>query len=906
MSNSEDKEVNYASEDYDSILSEFDRFAAKGVADAVGYGYQIGDMVWGKVKSHPWWPGIIYNEAFASPTVRRSKREGHVLVAFFGDSSYGWFDLSEVVPFEVNFAEKSSQTSSRAFTIAVEEAVDELSRRRSLGLACRCRNEFNFWPSNVKDYFVVDVGAYEPGVYSLNQINKARESFRPREMLSFVKRLALTSMNDKEFAIDFIKNKASVLACRKAMFEEFDDTYAQAFGTAPERPPRPTAPMAMDPSKAPLSGRLVIAEPLNKKTSSAKPAKSKEQAQKDKYLFKRREEPIKTKTKKKSSGQVGPSADPLLIDGSGLSGLPPIDSQIKGQTQQTSVSVSHIKPSEGPKKFVGGGIKKAKAHMRSTGGELGADNATMAAKKKKRKKEISTDEPEKKRKKEVTSEANAETVQLPFANSDNKAEVDKVSLPVVPLTAANNQLDNQGVDFGKSELTKLVRDLRALSLNPFHGAERKCAANAQLVFLKYRSLVYQKSLVSSPPPENETGEAQLTKLPASNLRDGVDKTNEKSTVKLMKRLDDPTRGGKKRGPSDRPEAIKKKKQQIDGSEDTSNKRKRLVVSEDVKKKKKIIMSESKLSDVNKTKAQKPSEGKVKEIAEKKNLPSLPKPVKKFPSGASGKREQLSPTMLMMKFPSGASLPSGAELRARFARFGPLDHASTRVYWKTYACRLVYHYKADAEDALRFARGSSNLFGSRNVKCYLRDSEAEAAESEPPPVKVQKEDVDQRTPPAKIATQQLPPPPPGQQSLQLKSCLKKPIGGEEGGNGNGRGNTPRVKFILGGDKSSKTEQVSSFAEADSSSSTTSASASYTTHSMDLSSKNLPKFNAPTLPNTTTSHRQIHPHHHQFQKIPINIPLATNDISQELLNLLTRCSDVVNNLTGALGYVPYHSL
>ncbi|EYU29899.1 hypothetical protein MIMGU_mgv1a025387mg, partial [Erythranthe guttata] len=197
MSNSEDTKVNYAAEDYDSILSEFDRFAAKGVADAVGYGYQIGDMVWGKVKSHPWWPGIIYNEAFASPTVRRSKREGHVLVAFFGDSSYGWFDLSEVVPFEVNFAEKSSQTSSRAFTIAVEEAVDELSRRRSLGLACRCRNEFNFWPSNVKDYFVVDVGAYEPGVYSLNQINKARESFRAREILSFVKRLGLTSMNDK-------------------------------------------------------------------------------------------------------------------------------------------------------------------------------------------------------------------------------------------------------------------------------------------------------------------------------------------------------------------------------------------------------------------------------------------------------------------------------------------------------------------------------------------------------------------------------------------------------------------------------------------------------------------------------------------------------------------------------------
>ncbi|KAG0451845.1 hypothetical protein HPP92_026264 [Vanilla planifolia] len=30
------------------------------------HGFRTGDMVWGKVKSHPWWPGHIFNEAFAS------------------------------------------------------------------------------------------------------------------------------------------------------------------------------------------------------------------------------------------------------------------------------------------------------------------------------------------------------------------------------------------------------------------------------------------------------------------------------------------------------------------------------------------------------------------------------------------------------------------------------------------------------------------------------------------------------------------------------------------------------------------------------------------------------------------------------------------------------------------------
>lgn len=238
-----------AVEDYDSILSAFDEFAAKEKDEAVGYGYKIGDMVWGKVKSHPWWPGHIYNEAFASPSVRRGKHEGHVLVAFFGDSSYGWFDPAELIPFEENFAEKSRQTTSRAFVKAVEEAVDELSRRSSLGSSCRCRNEFNFWPSSVEGYFVVDVGDYEPGAYSSSQISKAQESFQPREMLSFVKQLALEPLNDQHWTIDFIKNKATVLACRKALFEEFDETYAQAFGTVPVRPPRPTAPVAVDPSK---------------------------------------------------------------------------------------------------------------------------------------------------------------------------------------------------------------------------------------------------------------------------------------------------------------------------------------------------------------------------------------------------------------------------------------------------------------------------------------------------------------------------------------------------------------------------------------------------------------------------------------------------------------------------------
>ncbi|KAK6121126.1 hypothetical protein DH2020_045114 [Rehmannia glutinosa] len=701
-----------------------------------------------------------------------------------------WCGVSGVSSFEENFAEKSRQTSSRAFVKAVEEAVDELSRRRVSGLVCCCRNEFNFSPSTVEGYFVVDVGDYEPGVYSLRQINKARESFRPREMLSFVQQLALTPKTDQHWSIEFIKNKAAVLACRKALFEEFDETYAQAFGTVPVRPPRPTAPMAVDPSKgigqklcgfdivasdlvlwlasinvarqvgnkSPLSGRLVIAEALGKGKLSVKPTKSsKDQVEKDKYLFKRRDAPTHTKTKKTSSVQVGPSVPPVLVDGSGLSGID--DGQHQPSNDHASV-VSSIKPSKG-------GAKNAKVRKRHAG-ESSAENATFDMKKnKKRKKEISTERlsgessaenvnpvQKKKKKKEIRSEPSA----------DIGAAVEKASgMPLdVPLGAANNnQLENrkkddassssspvetqQADDHGKVELQVLVRDLRALALDPFHGVERRCPGSTQLVFLKYRSLVYQKSLVLSPPAENETIEARSSStLPAPTFH--TEKTNDKPTTKLLKPsarpIDDPTIGGKKRGPSDRPETIKKK-------------------------------------------------------------------------GSKGRR--VSP--------------------------GPPQSA--------------FENRTSAKTAV-------------------------------------------------------------QQSAQLKSCLKRPSN-EEGGNGNGRGT--RVKFILGGEgnsssnsSSTKTEQVSSFPVGASSSS----SSSYT-HSMDVSNKNLPKFNPQSSSGCTTTPLPTH----QFQKFPNNMPSAemllprsfngpqptqqpTKDISKQLLNLLTRCSDVVNNVTGVLGYTPYHSL
>ncbi|KAJ0561226.1 putative non-specific serine/threonine protein kinase [Helianthus annuus] len=204
-----------------------------------GHGFEVGDMVWAKMKSQPWWPGHVYSEDFATPLVRRSKREGEgmLLVAFFGSSSFGWFDCSELVSFDCNYAEMCRQTSSRAFVRAVEEAVVEVNRRIGLGMSCVCRNKQSFRAIDVQGFVVVDVAGYDSGaVYSVDAIRKARDGFQPKLAYDFLRQLALEP-TDSEHAddINFVKNKATVVAYRKAVFKDFDEHYDQASIQEPGR-----------------------------------------------------------------------------------------------------------------------------------------------------------------------------------------------------------------------------------------------------------------------------------------------------------------------------------------------------------------------------------------------------------------------------------------------------------------------------------------------------------------------------------------------------------------------------------------------------------------------------------------------------------------------------------------------
>ncbi|KAH7438359.1 hypothetical protein KP509_04G012100 [Ceratopteris richardii] len=145
-----------------------------------GVRYRLGDMVWGKVKSHPWWPGQLYDPALASADAMEIKRDSCFLVAFFGDSTFNWFAESELIPYEDNFFQKCRQTSAPNFVDAVQDSLDEVRRRVKLGLTCKCSTS-KYSSRNVEK---------QSGLLYDRQFRDIRRTFDAARLLSFIKQLA--------------------------------------------------------------------------------------------------------------------------------------------------------------------------------------------------------------------------------------------------------------------------------------------------------------------------------------------------------------------------------------------------------------------------------------------------------------------------------------------------------------------------------------------------------------------------------------------------------------------------------------------------------------------------------------------------------------------------------------------
>ncbi|KAL1211721.1 PWWP domain-containing protein 4 [Cardamine amara subsp. amara] len=870
--------------DYKSFLSEFDDYVAikkMGSRLSLSYGFEVGDMVWGKVKSHPWWPGQIFDEAFASSSVRRMKKIGYVLVAFFGDSSYGWFDPAELIPFEPHVAEKSQQTNSSDFAKAVEEAMDEVGRRSALGLTCKCRNPCNFRPTNVQGYFSVDVSDYElQAVYSSKQIQKARDSFSPLQTLFFVDQCALAPLECDTDSLKFFQKRAAVCAFREAVFEEFDETYEQAFGARSTYSSVKTQePLNRSPPRAPLSGSLVIAETLDNPKSSKNAMKVTDSTKQDKYLPKRREEAgdmtvqfgkvqassplqgingssgrdhvlqrrtpyIQTPMKNEQTGLVNmdftSSCGDISGNKSSISKLSREDD--KGLAQESKVGMGDkaaLFPDHEKFEAVTS-LKKDESgtHSRSSEGSLqpfveGKCSAGVGIKKgnvlKRSSGEMNSEngplEPKKKkkRKKESGSELNSDSPDKRKALSSREAWAKKPS----QLDSAKRHSNMLIVRNSELDVLQLLSNLQALSLDPFFGSsDRSFIRAVRQFFLRFRSLVYQKSLATSP---------STTKLSKS--------------AKTFCRTNEPSKTDRNRISFDHQQDIP-----------ATKKLKKTIQFKPMVSDKKTNQEAKKRSNLAPFKPVRDQGGPVPINAKA----AIAQPEKKTAPSA----KVVEPTMLVMKFPPRTSLPSTALLKARFGRFGQLDQSAIRVLWKSSICRVVFLYKLDAQTALRYASGSKSLFGNVNVTYYLRDVKAYSApKTDEASIVPLNQEVEQA-------------PPVHQPNIQLKSCLK---------NGNGGRGTARVKFMLGGKETEIPFPVKGNYVSSSSSSVAMEFVSKTTQNMVSSALPLSK-------PKPVSNRADH----------VEPPLNPSDISQQMMKLLTRCNDVVANVTGLLGYVPYHRL
>lgn len=174
----------------------------------------IGDLVWGRVKSYPWWPGQVFDEVQASPLVRSDKKEGSILISFYGDYTYAWLSPKEIVPFDINFCENLKQTDDATFLKGVKEAIAEIKRRVALGLVCHCQKN-----STLQPHMMMEGN-------SIKLIQKAREDFHPHEIVYFLKHLALSPMKNVKKNVYWIKTVANISAHRKAVVKEFDETFA--------------------------------------------------------------------------------------------------------------------------------------------------------------------------------------------------------------------------------------------------------------------------------------------------------------------------------------------------------------------------------------------------------------------------------------------------------------------------------------------------------------------------------------------------------------------------------------------------------------------------------------------------------------------------------------------------------
>lgn len=468
-------------------------------------------------------------------------------------------------------------------------------------------------------------------------------------------------------------------------------------------------------------------------------------------------------------------------------------------------------------------------------------------------------------------------------------------------SAARQQIDTRNVENG---LPQLISELLALALDPFHGMEQNIPEIVFQFFMKFRSIVYQKNLVVSP---SESIENRPTKQFAFTV------AAESRPVGIACDLPFSSKPPKKRLKFHHNEKAGHYDHILDCEEDMSTKS--LKHLNDLKS----LTAKKKASNLKPLKSQERDCQEMGEIVPKKHVENLLKKAVITESVSE-------PTMLVMNFPRQSALPSVSELKAKFARFGPLHQSATLVSWESSQCQIVFKYKSDAEAAYVYAPQSSYLFGNVKVYYQLQTLGTPAPELGKQLVEEAQDKLPQSTSLSSNSAET---------ELQPKSCLKKPPGEEVRSTTATPSKTPHVKFMLVGDESSIGEQLvigSNIKNLNDNHPGGGSSSSFATVNVNVRNiqrtrnfqrvrnfqkvapSSLPLIRLPNqLPDALDGYevdRFVEACNLRYCQAGVrnnciytSTPSHNVDISNQMLSLLSRCSEIVDELKYSFGYMPF---
>ncbi|KAL5067065.1 hypothetical protein RYX36_017952 [Vicia faba] len=173
--------------------------------------FSLSDMVWGKVRSHPWWPGQIFDPSEASERAMKYYKKDCYFVAYFGDRTFAWNDASQLKHFRGHFSTIEKQrSSSESFQNAIGCALDEVSRRVEYGLSCSCTPKDTY---DMIKYQTIENTGIRQEISFKHVVDESlnANSFSPTKLIEYMKTLSELPTGGFD-RLELVTAKAQLLA----------------------------------------------------------------------------------------------------------------------------------------------------------------------------------------------------------------------------------------------------------------------------------------------------------------------------------------------------------------------------------------------------------------------------------------------------------------------------------------------------------------------------------------------------------------------------------------------------------------------------------------------------------------------------------------------------------------------